>query len=347
MNWRGMKRLFAAAVVCAGGLVAGVAPVGLALAADAPQETVAAPAPQGEPVHDHAAMSSQQTPDATGGAGKGGANGPGMMGGANGPGMMGGPGYPGMMRGPGYPGMMRGPGYPGMMGGPNGPGMMGGPNGPGMMGGPNGPGMMGGPNGPGRMGGPNGTGQSCSMCAQKKQDGGQQKSCKMCSQHGPGMAGEAGKSCKMCSQQGPGMAGEAGKSCKMCGQQKMCAACGGMGAPQGMGMRMRDPILLGYHPVMVGQRLAFLKDLLAVTQAQEGAWKGYADAAMAVTTAHGEGDPGARPDSALAMAESRTRFVTQLTEKRQLAVTAFKELHAQLTDEQKAKLDQFFGGFAR
>ncbi|MEO5362495.1 MAG: Spy/CpxP family protein refolding chaperone [Magnetococcus sp. DMHC-8] len=334
MNWCGMKRLFAAAVVCAGGLVVGMVPVGLALAGDAPpQETVAAPVQQqGDhaQMHDHSAMGSQQTPDAMGGAGKGSPSSAGMMGGPNGPGRMGGPGYPGMMGGPGYSGRMGGPGYPGMMGGPGYPGY---------------PGMMGGPNGPGRMGAPHGAGPTCSMCAQKKQDGTQHKGCKMCSPQGPGVAGEAGKSCKMCSPQGPGMAGEAGKSCKMCGQQKRCAACGMMGGPQGM--RMRDPILLGYHPGMVGQRLSFLKDLLAVTQAQEGAWKGYADAAMAVTTAHGEGDPGVRPDSALAMAESRTQFVTQLTEKRQLAMTAFKELHAQLTDEQKAKINQFFAGFAR
>ncbi|MEO5362223.1 MAG: Spy/CpxP family protein refolding chaperone [Magnetococcus sp. DMHC-8] len=96
---------------------------------------------------------------------------------------------------------------------------------------------------------------------------------------------------------------------------------------------------------MAEQTLTFLKGQLAITPEQESAWKGYAEAALTLTNQHG--GTGAmtqgQPDSALAMAETRTRFATQMVEQRNLTLTAFKSLWALLTDEQKAKTNHFFG----
>lgn len=314
---------------------------------------------QAMPEHDHAAMtaqkpaetaSSDQPASAEMEGAKGMMNGPGMMmGGPRGPGMMGGydgPGYPGMRggpNGPGYPGMRGGPygpGYPGMRGGPNGPGY------PGMMAGPNMPrypGMMGAPNGQNRMNGPEGSNHAqhkkCKMCVENKAGG--EKKCPMCSQckkcKGADMSNGADKSCKMCKAQPSDPSGQSHTQ----GSQQQ----NGPMPPMPMMARMMDPVMLGYHPARAEQTLSFLKTALAITAAQETVWTAYVDAAKALANAHGgmaEAMHGPK-SSALDMAEARTQFVSQLVDKRKVALAAFKDLFAQLTDEQKSTANRFFG----
>lgn len=306
----------------------------------APSDT-ASVSQQTTPQHDHAAMTGQQTTESAAAQpaspSMGGANG--MMGGNRGPDMMGGNPGPGRMGGnygPGRMGGNYGPGYPNMRGGFNGPGY------PGMMAGPNGPNQMNGPQGPNPA-----QHKKCKMCLEKKADGPQQM-CKMCLEK---KANGQQQTCKMCGQhkmgtpQGAGMASGADKSCTLCNQKNS----GPMPMPMPMGMQNMDPVMLGYHPAMAEQALSFLKTALAVTPAQETAWKGYTDAAVALANAHGGMVQAmyAPKESALAMAESRTQFVSQLVDKRKVALAAFKELFTQLTDEQKTTANRFFGSMAQ
>ncbi len=109
---------------------------------------------------------------------------------------------------------------------------------------------------------------------------------------------------------------------------------------------MMDPLLLGHAPAVVEQTLQFIWGLLVVTAEQDVAWKGYAEAALALAAAHGERREGmmAPVDSALALAERRTQWATQMVAKRQKALEGFTALFNQLQDDQKGRLNGFFLG---
>ncbi|MBF0162022.1 MAG: Spy/CpxP family protein refolding chaperone [Magnetococcales bacterium] len=264
----------------------------------------------------------------------------------------------GEVRAPSMVGAPGGPGYPAGMGGFYGPGgRMGAPYGPGYYPGgmnrPYGPGYY--PGGMNRPYGPGYAGQGGAVApggasGQQNGDRLQQQgagharhgACRVCKEHKGGEARQGGKSCHH-----PDAGAAAGKGegvCPMC-QKKGCRGCGPRSMPMGMPMAI-DPTLLGPHPLMVEQTLARLKERLAITQAQEGAWKGYGEAAAALSSVPADreqrGAEGAGR-SVLALAEARTEFVSQLTDKRKAVLAAFKTLYEQLTDAQKVTINQFFG----
>jgi len=126
----------------------------------------------------------------------------------------------------------------------------------------------------------------------------------------------------------------------------------GMG-PMGHGPMGYGPMGRGMGPQAYGNpaaaadwRLSGLKSELKITAAQESAWKAFADQtkqqaeAMQALMISAQG-------SAQATAPERLELRNQIMKKRQeqmeKATTAFKDLYAVLTPEQKALADQHFG----
>jgi len=122
----------------------------------------------------------------------------------------------------------------------------------------------------------------------------------------------------------------------------------GMGYGPGPGMgRGMGPQGYGNPGAMADARLAYLKSELKITSGQETAWKSFADQAKQQaeamqalrTTVQG---------SAQATAPERLEQRNQIMKKRQeqmeKSTTAFKDLYAALTPEQKAIADQRFAG---
>ena len=127
----------------------------------------------------------------------------------------------------------------------------------------------------------------------------------------------------------------------------------GMGPGGGPGPMGYGPMGHGMGPqayanpgAAAESRLSGLKSELKITAAQESAWKTFADQAKQqaeamqalMTSAQG---------SAQATAPERLELRNQIMKKRQeqmeKATTAFKDLYAVLTPEQKALADQHFG----
>ena len=188
----------------------------------------------------------------------------------------------------------------------------------------------------------------------------QHKPCMFCQQHKKGMTGgQQGSNMMVRGAYGRGMMGPYGRGMMGPYGRGMMGPHGrGMMGPYGRGMmgphgllgamKMKDPTMLGHRPLRVKHILALLSGGLVITQAQEAAWRAYTEASMALTHAHEGGIDlmHGKYDTALAVAEARTHFMVQLIEKRKLALAAFKALFDVLTDEQKTRVNHFFGVFS-
>ena len=137
----------------------------------------------------------------------------------------------------------------------------------------------------------------------------------------------------------------------MMGQGRMGYGPGAMGqGPMGPGPMGQGPMGRGMGPqglvnpsAMADARNAYFKSELNITPAQEPAWKAYAEqrkqqvVAMQALRASAQG-------SAQATAPERLELRNQMMKKRQeqmeKGTTAFKELYAVLSPEQKALADQ-------
>ena len=122
---------------------------------------------------------------------------------------------------------------------------------------------------------------------------------------------------------------------------------GGMGptgyGPMGYGM---GPHAYGNPSAMADARIAYLKSELKITSGQESAWKIFADQtkqqadAMQALMATAQGSAQATAPERL---ELRNQFMKKRQEQMEKSTTAFKDLYAALTPEQKAIADQRVG----
>ena len=165
--------------------------------------------------------------------------------------------------------------------------------------------------------------------------------------YGPGYGQGYGPGHGMGQGMGPGA---------MMGHGRMGYGPGAMGqgpmgqAPMGQGPMGQGPVGRGMGPqglvnpsAMADARNAYFKSELNITPAQESAWKAYAEqrkqqvVAMQALRASAQG-------SAQATAPERLELRNQMMKKRQeqmeKGTTAFKELYAVLSPEQKALADQ-------
>ena len=110
--------------------------------------------------------------------------------------------------------------------------------------------------------------------------------------------------------------------------------------PMGYGM---GPQAHGNPGAMADARIAYLKSELKITAGQESAWKVFADQTKQQADAM-QALMATAPGSAQATAPERLELRNQIMKKRQeqmeKATTAFKDLYAVLTPEQKAIADQ-------
>jgi len=119
---------------------------------------------------------------------------------------------------------------------------------------------------------------------------------------------------------------------------------GAMGyGPMGRGM---GPQAWGNPAAAADSRLSGMKSELKITAAQESAWKAFADQAKQQAEAMQKWMSSAQ-GSAQATATERMELRNQIMKKRQeqmeKAASAFKDLYAVLTPEQKALADQHAG----
>lgn len=128
---------------------------------------------------------------------------------------------------------------------------------------------------------------------------------------------------------------------------------GGGPGPMGHGSMGHGPMRHGMgpqgsfnHSAMADARAAYLKSELKITPAQESAWKAFADQrkqqveAMLALRASAQGSaPGTAPERL----ELRNQFMKKRQEQMEKSTTAFKDLYAALTLEQKALVDQRVG----
>ena len=117
---------------------------------------------------------------------------------------------------------------------------------------------------------------------------------------------------------------------------------GGMG-PMGYGM---GPQAYGNPGAMADARNAYLKSELKITPAQESAWKTFAEQTKQQAEAMQAWRTtiqGSAPATAPERLELRNQVMKKRQEQMEKATTAFKDLYAVLTPEQKALADQHFG----
>ncbi len=117
---------------------------------------------------------------------------------------------------------------------------------------------------------------------------------------------------------------------------------GGMG-PMGYGM---GPQAYGNPGAMADARNAYLKSELKITPAQESAWKTFAEQTKQQAEAMQAWRTtiqGSAPATAPERLELRNQVMKKRQEQMEKATTAFKDLYAVLTPEQKALADQRVG----
>jgi hypothetical protein len=159
-----------------------------------------------------------------------------------------------------------------------------------------------------------------------------------------GMMGQGG-------QKGPGMMmgggmGQGGKSdsqgmdCPRMGKSKM----GGM---MGKGMMGKGPGMMHSRPMMEG-RLAYIKADLEITDAQEDAWNGYADAVRAGFTATQSAREAVmkamKGGNAVERMDAHIKATEAKLENLKTLKPVTETLYDALTDEQKKKVDKLLGG---
>jgi periplasmic protein CpxP/Spy len=96
-------------------------------------------------------------------------------------------------------------------------------------------------------------------------------------------------------------------------------------------------------------RLSGLKSELKITAAQEPAWNAFSDQAKQQAEAMQKfmsTVQGSAQATAPERMQLRNQIIKQRQEQMEKATTAFKDLYAVLTPEQKSIADQRFGGFA-
>lgn len=126
---------------------------------------------------------------------------------------------------------------------------------------------------------------------------------------------------------------------------------GGGGYGPGMmghgGPGMRGGRFGGDPAAAIDSRLTALKGELKITSAQEPAWKAYADAAkqQGETMAKMHAQAQAAPQSAPDRMALRADIMKQQAAGMERTSSAFKQLYAALTPEQKAVADREVGGF--
>ena len=110
-------------------------------------------------------------------------------------------------------------------------------------------------------------------------------------------------------------------------------------------MPMMDPVMVGRNSAMAERTLHLLKGMLVITKEQEAAWQAYVTSAMELALAHGGVMDIMRGSyaTALAAAEARAVFMEKLVAKGKIVLESFKTLYGALSDEQKTKVDLFFG----
>ncbi len=106
-----------------------------------------------------------------------------------------------------------------------------------------------------------------------------------------------------------------------------------------------DRVRVGRSGARAGNALMGLKGRVAITQEQEAAWKADVASAMELAIIHGGvmDVMGGNYATALAAAEARAEFMEKLVGKGKLVLGTFKTLYEMLSDEQKTKVNRFFG----
>lgn len=113
--------------------------------------------------------------------------------------------------------------------------------------------------------------------------------------------------------------------------------------PMGRGMGPRGAFDPG---AMADARSAYLKSVLKITPAQEPAFKAFSDQRkqqVEAMLALRAGAQGGVPATAPERLELRNQFIKKRQELMEKTTTAFKDLYAALTPEQKALVDQRIG----
>jgi hypothetical protein len=164
---------------------------------------------------------------------------------------------------------------------------------------------------------------------------------------GQGMMGQ-GSQKGQGGQKGPGMmmgGGMMGRGGKSDGQGMDCPRMGKskMGGMMGKGMMGKGPGMMPSRPMMEA-RLAYIKADLEITDAQEDAWNGYADAVRAGFTATESAREAMKGGNAMERMDARIKAAEAKLENLKTLKPATEALYDVLTDEQKKKADTLLGG---